>query len=72
MTGLLEQAFAQAAKLPPEEQDAVAHWLLIELKTEHKWNRVFSESQDVLSRLASEALAEHRQGDTRELDADNI
>jgi hypothetical protein len=31
MTTRLEQAFAEASKLPPTEQDAVADWLIAEL-----------------------------------------
>jgi hypothetical protein len=70
MTKLLEQAFAQAAKLPPQEQDAIADWLLKELESENRWDQSFAESQDALSKLASEALAERRQGETKELDLD--
>jgi len=72
MTDLLEQAFAQASKLPPHEQDAIADWLLKELESENRWNKSFAGSQDTLSRLASEALAEHRQGNTQELDPDRL
>jgi hypothetical protein len=58
MTNLLEQAFAQAAKCPPQEQDAIADWLLKELESEGRWDKAFAASQDALSELASEALAE--------------
>ena len=70
MTDLLEQAFAKASKLPPQEQDVIADWLLKELESENRWDGSFAESQDALSKLGSEALAEHRQGKTRELDLD--
>ncbi len=70
MTELLEQAFAQASKLPPQEQDLIADWLLEELKSENRWHASFAESQDALAKLGSEALAEHRQGNTQELDPD--
>ncbi len=72
MTDLLEQAFAQASKLPPKEQDAIADWLLKELEAENRWDRAFAASQDTLSRLGSEALAEHHQGNTQELDPDKL
>ncbi len=72
MTDLLEQAFAQASRLPPPEQDLIADWLLNELKSETRWEETFSHSQAALSKLGSEALDEHRQGDTRELDADRL
>jgi hypothetical protein len=70
MTNLLEQAFAQAAKRPPQEQDAIADWLLKELESEGRWDKAFAASQDALSELASVALAEHRQGKTQELNLD--
>jgi hypothetical protein len=70
MTNLLEQAFAQAAKRPPQEQDAIADWLLKELESEGRWDKAFAASQDALSEMAAEALAEHRQGKTHELDLD--
>ena len=72
MTKLLEKAFAEASKLPPEEQEALATWILAELASERRWNEAFASSQDALSRLADEALAEHRRGETRELDPDRM
>ena len=72
MTTRLEQAFTEAAKLPPQEQNAVADWLLAELESEKRWDKLFADSQDVLSNLAAEALAEHRSGQTQELDPDQI
>ena len=70
MTTRLEQAFAEASKLPPKEQDALADWLLTELRSEKKWDKLFVDSQEVLSKLASEALAEHHSGQTQELNPD--
>ena len=72
MTQLLEKAFSEAAKLSPEEQDALAHWLLEELDSERQWQSAFDESQDILAQLADEALAEHRAGKTEELDPDEL
>ena len=70
MTELLQQAFAKASQLTPREQDAIAGWLLNELESENRWNGIFAESQNALSKLGSEALAEYRQGNTQELDPD--
>jgi len=64
MTRLLEKAFSEASRLPNTEQNALAKWLLDELEAERKWERAFSESEDVLERLADEALEMHRQGQT--------
>jgi len=72
MTESLEQAFAEASKLSPKEQDALAGWLLKELESESRWGRVFSDSQAALGKLAAEAIAEHRSGRTEELDPGQI
>ena len=58
MTSLLEKAFAEAAKLSQDEQDAVACFLLQELEFEREWDKRFAESQSQLDQLAQEALAE--------------
>ena len=66
MTTRLEQAFTEASKLSPKQQDALANWLLAELRSQKKWDRLFANSQEELSKLASEALAEyHRDDDPR-------
>ncbi len=68
MTALLEQAFAEAAKLPAAEQELLARRLLAELAAEDDFDRALAASGDKLARLAGEALAEHRAGLTQELD----
>lgn len=65
MTQLLEQAFAAAAKLPDQEQDAVAALLLAELESDRRWSAAFAASQDQLSALADEALREYKAGLTQ-------
>lgn len=72
MTKLLEQAFAEAAKLPADEQDLLAARLLTELAAEDDFDRAIARSSDKLSALASEALAEYRAGLTEELDPDRL
>ena len=72
MTTRLEQAFTEASKLSPKEQDALADWVLAELHSEEKWDKLFASSQEELSKLASEALAEHRSGQTEELNPDQL
>lgn len=72
MTKLLKQAFDEAAKLDSTQQDSVAKWLLEELASERRWGESFQQSPDLLSRLADEALAEHRAGRTRPLDLDSL
>lgn len=70
MTKLLEQAFSEAARLPPEEQEAFAAVLLKELGFERRWSEAFARSPDALSALASAALDEHRAGKARPFEAD--
>jgi hypothetical protein len=67
MTQLLEKALNEVAKLPPSEQDALAAILLEELASEKKWSELFAQSQDVLAKLAEEAVAEHRAGKSKPL-----
>ena len=66
MTDLLKKAFEAASRLPEDEQDAVAEWLLAELASEKGWEGRFSRTQDALSALAQEALDEHERGETKE------
>jgi hypothetical protein len=72
MTELLEKAFTEASKLPTEEQERLAEWILEEIASERRWEESFARSADKLAQLAAEARAEHRAGKTRVLDPDNI
>ena len=60
----LEKAIAEASKLSADEQDALATWILEEIKSERRWKKAFSKSQNKLSQLADEALNERSQGKT--------
>ncbi len=64
MTQLLEEAFARAGELPEVEQDRFARFLLAELESERRWADLFArpESEELLERLADEALTEHQAG----------
>ena len=68
MTQALEKAFAEASKLPDEEQDRIARWLLEELADERAWDEKFARSQDALSKLADQALEEIARGQVSDLD----
>ncbi|HEY3130597.1 MAG TPA: methyltransferase [Acidobacteriota bacterium] len=46
MTKPLEKAFAQAVKLPKNEQDRLAKWLLAELQSQRRWDAAFARSTD--------------------------
>jgi hypothetical protein len=67
MTKLLKQVFKTLSKLSDQEQDAVAAVVLDELEAENKWSAAFRASQDTLSALADEALAEFERGETTAL-----
>ena len=72
MTELLERAFAEASKLSEQEQEALATWIIEELASERRWTEAFARSEDEFALLADETLAEHREGDTPELDPDEL
>ncbi|MBI4654072.1 MAG: hypothetical protein HY752_03665 [Nitrospirae bacterium] len=72
MTKLLEKAFKEASRLPVVDQNAFAKWVLEELEAEKKWEQMFAKSEDVLDKLADEALAAHKKGKTKPLDIDRL
>jgi hypothetical protein len=74
MTQLLQKAFERATLLPEEEQDEFARFMLAELESEERWAQLFSrpESEDLLERLADEALQAHRAGLTRPLNPEAL
>jgi hypothetical protein len=74
MHQLLEEAFDRAASLPAQEQEALARRVLAELDADARWDDLFAqpESDDLLVRLADEALAAHRDGRTRPLNPDAL
>jgi hypothetical protein len=69
MNARLEEAFAQASQLPPEEQEALAALLLDEIASEKLWDRAFAQSQDLIS---DEALTEFMEGRTVSLDEEPL
>ena len=72
MTKLLEKAFKKASELPDVEQNVIGRWLLEELESERKWDRAFAESEDILVRLADEAIEAKNKGETKSLDLDRL
>lgn len=73
MTKLLEQAFEQAKKLPDEDQDAVAVWLIAEINgrnhdDDDDFDRLIASRPDVLDRLEEQARAEIRAGKVQAMD----
>ena len=72
MTKLLEKAVTEVKKLPDPEQDAIAELILEEIKDEALWDKAFEKSQDALAKLAAEAIAEDRAGETKDLDPEKL
>jgi hypothetical protein len=72
MTQLLEQAYSRVSQLPGNEQDAIAAIILEALEDDQWWATSFAESQDVLAKLAEEAMAEYRAGDTLPLEPETL
>lgn len=71
MTKLLQKAFAEASKLPEDQQEAIAAIVLDELSSERRWSEAFAKSQDQLASLGNEALAEFKEGKTRPFEKDS-
>ena len=65
MTHLLEEAMSAVAKLPDQDQDALAAILLEEIASEKRWEKLFAQSQSALAKLAADALDEKVAGRTR-------
>lgn len=72
MTDLLRRAFNAASRLPEDEQDAVAEWLLAELQSEEEWGGRVARTQGALAALAREALTEHERGEIEDLDSNSL
>jgi hypothetical protein len=53
MTKLLEKVFSEISKLPKQEQDALAAWILEELASEQRWEKAFTASADQLAKMAN-------------------
>ncbi len=70
MGRLLEKVIAETAKLPEEEQEAFAAFMLAEIESERRWDDLFSRSQDLLAQMAEEARGEYRAGLTEPWDPD--
>jgi hypothetical protein len=72
MTERLERAIARLKTLPTDKQDAIAALMLEELEDDHRWDKSFARSPDLLAKLATEAMAEYRAGKTQELDPETL
>ena len=72
MGNLLEKVTTETAKLPDEEQEAFAAFMLAELESERRWEELFAKSQGLLAQMAEEAREEYRAGLIEPLDPDKL
>ena len=72
MTELLDRTITKLKTLSVEQQDAIAMIILEELEDEIQWNNSFESSQDLLAKLAKEAMSEYHEGKTQELDLETL
>ena len=67
MTKLLNNAFEKISKLPEIEQNIFARFIINEIESEEKWEKKFSNSEDLLSNLANTALTDFKNNKCIEL-----
>ncbi|WP_315874594.1 hypothetical protein [Thermocoleostomius sinensis] len=65
-------AIARLQALPESEQDAIAAMILEEIEDDRHWDESFSQSPDILAKLAASAMAEYHAGQTQELDPETL
>ena len=63
MNALLEKAFAEVARLPEAEQEAIATLILEEIAAERGWDERFANTQDQLGEFVRAAHAEVERGE---------
>ena len=69
MTKLLEKAFAEVKKAPPDVQDAIGRLVLAELQDELRWQAAFNQTTDEQwDRLAERIRKEIASGEMDSLD----
>lgn len=61
----LVEVFAEAAKLPEDEQCSLAEAIRAEIRSDENWDKLLTGAQDEFEHLADEALADHRAGRTK-------
>lgn len=72
MLDSLEEVFAEAARLPEEEQRWLAAFILEEIAVERRWSELLARSGSTLDKLITDAIAEDDAGETLPLDPDTL
>ena len=69
---MLEQAVAEARKLPDAEQDAIAALILEEIADERRWEEALARAPGKLAALAARAEEQVRAGRCRAVGFDEL
>jgi hypothetical protein len=72
MSPLLDQAVAEARKLPEAEQDAIAAIILEEIEDDRRWDESFARAPDKLAALAARAQEQVKAGRCRTAGFDEL
>jgi hypothetical protein len=72
MSLLLDQAVAEARKLPDAEQDLIAALILQEIKDDRRWDESLARSPGRLAALAARAQEQVREGRCRAAGFDEL
>ena len=72
MTKLLDSAFNEVSELSEIEQNIFARFILDEIHLEKQWNNSFSQSEDLLSTMADDALNDYSKNNTEILDIEKL
>lgn len=74
MTPMMAALIDEIAAMPAAAQNELAELIRAELESERRWDALFADprSENVLSMLAAEALAEYNRGETLPLDPEAI
>ena len=70
MNALLDKAVAAIAKLPREQQEAIARELLERIEADTRWDSLFADprTESLLKQLADEAADDASRGDVLDFD----
>ena len=68
LTDAFAEAIAIASCLSAADQNFIAYRIMEEIEEEKKWADSFARSQNMLNKMAAEALQEYRGGKTRPLE----
>ncbi len=72
MTKLLDSAFEKASLLNEIDQNIFARFILDEIDHEKNWDNSLSNSEELLSKMANEAISDYNYNKTEVLNTDKL